>query len=224
MKLVILLPSGSRRTHPLSPNETLDAHDFAIVLDRALAADPFAGSLFAEHPARAIGELVLDELSLARRIRAGLKRHMPLSHDLEFACSPEPFSACYFLADAGEHIHFRFDRNIFGAVVELRERLETQQVGALDVHLHVVRNAELPENFGKPPALDRDFTPSRAESLVAHGGVAADASPDVVVALEKADRPRSFGDGNVQQRQASGFYVASRTSRGPRDKARDAPR
>ena len=63
--------------------ESLHAHDFAVSLDGTFASYPFAGSLFAEHPAGTVGELILDELSLARWKRARLLGHMTLAHDLE---------------------------------------------------------------------------------------------------------------------------------------------
>src|SRR5258707_8019855 len=114
------------------------------------------------------------------------------------------------MADAGEHIHFGLDRNIFGAVVELSQRLQAQQISALDINFHIVGNAELSKNLAKAPALDRDFAESGAEMLVALGRIAPDAAPDVVVAFKKTDRPRSFRDRNIQQREASGFDVVSK--------------
>src|SRR5208282_1944342 len=114
------------------------------------------------------------------------------------------------LADTGENVYFGFDRNVLGAVVELRESLQTQQISSLDVHFQVVGNAELAENFTKLPAFDRDFAPSSAQPLVTLGSIASDASPDVVVTLKEADRPGSFRDGKVQEHQASGFYVVNK--------------
>src|ERR1700685_215484 len=63
--------------------QPLDAHDFAIGLDRLVAAEPLAGRFFAEHPTGTVRELVLDVLPLARGKRAGLKGHVTLPYDLE---------------------------------------------------------------------------------------------------------------------------------------------
>ena len=112
---------------------------------------------------------------------------MPLSDDFELRVT-KAAQGGYFVADSRRGHRLQLRSTHFGAVVELLESFQAQQVGTLNVHLQVIGNAELSQNLGKLSAFDRDFAESSAQPLVARGRIAPDASPDVVVALKETDR------------------------------------